>query len=183
MEWWTHHIEWWYPYGLCPPKTVATSAVEAEFGMLIMNTQVCCIMWLIFEEFCYPQLPTLLYPDNSIAAGITNKSQKTGIMIHRQVSLLNCQSINRKQFNAGWYPRQKDLGDYYTKHDRAVHHRTPLTFTWVFMPSSLWWCVQTLQQAIYIAQYSRKMARCSDQHASQCMPIDVTLTHNKYKHC
>ena len=122
-------------------RNVMPSAAEAETGALFVNGQEAIPLRTTLEELGHAQPPTPLQTDNSTAAGFSNatiKQKRSKAMDMRFYWLQD--RVRQGQFLIYWRPGTDNLGDYYTKHHPASHHRRirhhflhppagPLTFT------------------------------------------------------
>jgi hypothetical protein len=57
-------------------KLVATSAAEAELGVLFLNAQETKVIWFVLEELGHPQPPNPIHIDNTTTVGIVNNTIK-----------------------------------------------------------------------------------------------------------
>jgi hypothetical protein len=105
-------------------KAVMSSAAEAELGGLYINAREAVPARITLEEMGWPQPPTPVQTDNTMAHGVvTNKIQprRTKAMDMRFHWLRDRE--NQKQFRFYWRPGAMNLGDYPTKHHAAAHHK------------------------------------------------------------
>jgi hypothetical protein len=105
-------------------RNVMASATEAEVGGLFVNGQDAVPIRTTLEELNHPQPPTLIKTDNSTASGIANntlKQRKSRAMDIRFYLIRD--RVKKNQFTMYWRPGTENLGDYFTKHYPASHHR------------------------------------------------------------
>ena len=106
-------------------RIVVCSVAEAELGALLLNTKDCKIPRLVMFEMSHHWPPTPVYCDNNIAAGITNdtvENQRSRSM-EMWFFLVKDQAMN-KELDVQWYPVEKNLADYFTKHFETTHHQS-----------------------------------------------------------
>jgi hypothetical protein len=106
-------------------KNVMSSAAEAEFGGLFINSREGENIRTTLEELGHKQTePTPIATDNSTASGIANetiKQQRSKAMDMRFYWIRD--RITQKHFLVYWYPGKLNLADYHTKHHASKHHQ------------------------------------------------------------
>jgi predicted transposase YdaD len=105
-------------------KVVLSSASEAEIGALFENTKCATILRMTIEEMGYPQPPTPVQTDNSMACGIANdniKQQRSRAIDMRFYWVRD--RVKQNQFHIYWGPGKLNLVDYYSKHHPPAHHQ------------------------------------------------------------
>ena len=105
-------------------KAVMTSAAEDEIGAMYINAREAVPQRMALEEMGHPQPRTPMQTDNSAAhAVVTNNVQprRTKAMDMR-FHWLRCRDA-QGQFRYYWKPGTMNLGDYWTKHHPASHHK------------------------------------------------------------
>ena len=76
------------------------------------------------EELGHPQGKTKVICDNSTAVGITNRSIKHKRSKAMDMRYYWCRDREaQNQFRFIWLPGKFNIGDYYTKHHPASHHK------------------------------------------------------------
>jgi hypothetical protein len=103
---------------------VVASAAESEVGACFHNAQSGAPLRVTLTELGHTQPPTPLRTDNSTAYGIVNetiKQKRSKAMDMRYHWLTD--RVCQKQFDVYWRPGRENLGDYYTKHHSAQHHK------------------------------------------------------------
>jgi hypothetical protein len=103
---------------------VMASATKAEVQGLLVNSQDAVPIRTMLEELNHPQPPTPMKTNNSTASGIANntlKQRKSHAMDMRFYWILD--RVKQNQFIIYWQPGTENLGDYFTKHHPASHHR------------------------------------------------------------
>ena len=112
-------------YTLCNiMKFVASSADEAELGVLFMNAREGLIIQLTLEELGHPQPSTPMHCDIATASGIANgsvKRQRSRAMEMRYFYI--CNQVKNGEFDIIWHPGKVNMGDYASKHHDASHHK------------------------------------------------------------
>jgi hypothetical protein len=105
-------------------KNVVASTAESEVGSCFQKAQSCAPLRVTLAELGHIQPQTPLRTDNSTAFGILNKTIKQkrskgmDMRYHCQID-----RVHQKQFDVYWRPGRENLGDYYTKHHSAQHHK------------------------------------------------------------
>jgi hypothetical protein len=105
-------------------RHVVSSAAEAEFGGLFVNSKEGTVVRAILADMGWPQDPTIITTDNSTAAGITNdtiKQNRSKAMDMRFYWIKD--RVAQNHFRVTWAPGDDNLADYGTKHHSAPHHR------------------------------------------------------------
>jgi hypothetical protein len=105
-------------------KPVMASAAEAEVGGLFVNSQEAVPLRITLAKLGYTQPATPIKTDNSTASGIANntlKQRKSRAMDMRFYWVRN--QVAQNQFIIYWKAGSENLGDYFTKHFPASHHR------------------------------------------------------------
>jgi hypothetical protein len=105
-------------------RNVMASAAEAEVGGLFVNGQDAVPLRTTLKELNHLQPPTPIKTDNSTASEIANntlKERKSRAMDMRFYWI--CDRVKQNQFIIYWRPGTENLGDYFTKHHPASHHR------------------------------------------------------------
>jgi hypothetical protein len=105
-------------------KNMVASAAESEVGACFHNTQSGAPLRVALTELDHIHPPTPLRTDNSTSFGILNetnkqKRSKAMDMIYHWLT----DRVRQKQFDVYWRPGRENLGDYYTKHHSAQHHK------------------------------------------------------------
>ena len=105
-------------------KNVVTSAAEAEYGGIFINSRIAIPMRITLRELGHPQPATPIITDNSTAAGIANESvkQKHSKAMDMRFHFIKDQ-VKQKNFTVEWRPGQENKADYFTKHHLAPHHK------------------------------------------------------------
>ena len=105
-------------------SNVMASATEAEVGALFHNAQDACQLRNTLEYLGHPQPATPIQTDNSCAEGIANDTvkQKRSKAIDMRFYWIR-DRVKQGQFQVFWRKGSEQLGDYYTKHFPASHHR------------------------------------------------------------
>ena len=100
------------------------SATEAEVGALFHNAQDACALRNTLEFLGHPQPATPIQTDNSCAEGIANDTvkQRRSKAIDMRFHWVK-ERVKQGQFYICWKRGQDNLGDHYTKHHPASHHR------------------------------------------------------------
>jgi hypothetical protein len=105
-------------------KHAMASAAKAEVGALFANGQDAVGLRNTLLDMGHEQPPTPIKTDNSTAAGFANntmKQRRSRAMDMRFYWIRDRSQQN--QFHIYWHPGTKNLGDYFTKHHSAAHHR------------------------------------------------------------
>jgi hypothetical protein len=105
-------------------KNVVASAAESEVGACFQNAQSGSPIRVTLTELGHTQPATPLRTDNSTAFGILNetiKQKRSKAMDMRYHWLTD--RVRQKQIDVYWRPGKDNLGDYYTKHHSAQHHK------------------------------------------------------------
>ena len=124
------------PVGKCPPingalhivstimRNVMASSAEAEVGAAYINAQEACGLRTTLIEMGWPQPATPITTDNNVAQGIINGTvkQKRSKAIDMRFYWLR-DRVEQGQFIIHWRPGMTNLGDYFTKHFSATHHK------------------------------------------------------------
>ena len=102
-----------------------SSAAEAELGALYINSREAIPQRHLLEEMGHKQPPTPMQVDNSTALGVVKKTiqQKQTKAMDMRFHWLRCR-INQMQFRTYWRAGTTNLGDYVTKHQPTIHHKT-----------------------------------------------------------
>ena len=105
-------------------RNVVSSAAEAETGSAFINAQAAVPLRQTLHEMGWPQPPTLITTDNSVARGILNGTvkQKRSKAIDMRFYWLQ-DRIKDGQFIIQWKPGVCNLSDYYSKHFGPPIHR------------------------------------------------------------
>jgi hypothetical protein len=105
-------------------RNIMASAAEAEVGAAFHNAQEACALRTLLEELGYPQPATPLVIDNQVAKNIIDGTvkQKRSKAIDMRFYWLR-DRVNQNQFILHWRPGIFNLGDYFTKHFNAAHHK------------------------------------------------------------
>ena len=105
-------------------NNVMSSATEAEVGALFHNAQDACSLRTALEFLGHPQPPTPIQTDNATAYGIVNDTvkQKRSKAIDMRFYWVR-DRVRQNQFEIYWDKGANNLGDYFTKHHSASHHR------------------------------------------------------------
>ena len=109
-------------------KAVMSSADAAELCALFINFCETIPAKVFLEEMEYKQPPTPMQTDNTTALGVINNnivSKKLKLM-DMIINWLQCREY-QNQLPHYWKQGPKNLGDYATKHQSAIHHRTVST--------------------------------------------------------
>ena len=109
-------------------KTVISSAAEAELCALFINRRESVPARITLGEMGNKHTLTPMQTDNTTALGVVNnnivsKKLKSMDMI---INWLQCREY-QNQLPHYWKQGPKNLGDYATKHQSAIHHRTVST--------------------------------------------------------
>jgi hypothetical protein len=105
-------------------RHVASSASEAEYGALFVNSKEGTILRQTLHNLGHPQSTTPIRTDNSTADGIANdtiKQQRSRAIDMRYHWVRD--RVQQKHFNVYWAPGSTNLADYFTKHFSAAHHK------------------------------------------------------------
>lgn len=106
-------------------RSVMSSAAEEEFGGLFVNTKEGDVIRTMLKKMGWEQKAlTPIATDNSTASGIVNDTIRQ--CRSRAVDMRFYWVRNRvaqRHFIANWAPAKMNLGDYFTKHHTARHHR------------------------------------------------------------
>lgn len=104
---------------------VMSSATEAEVGALFHNAKDACSLRNTLTFLGHPQPATPIQTDNQCAEGIINDTvkQKRSKAIDMRFYWVR-DRVRQGQFVIHWKRGKDNLGDYYTKHHPASHHRT-----------------------------------------------------------
>jgi hypothetical protein len=105
-------------------RHVASSASEAEYGALFVNSKEGTILRQTLHDMGHPQPTTPIQTDNSTADGIANdtiKQQRSRAIDMRYHWVRD--RVQQKHFNVYWAPGSTNLADYFTKHFSAAHHK------------------------------------------------------------
>jgi hypothetical protein len=99
-------------------------ATEAEVGALFHNAQDACQLWLALDFLGHSQPATPIQTDNLCAEGIVNDTvkQKRSKAIDMRFYWIR-DRVRQNQFKIFWKKGTDNLGDYFTKHHPASHHR------------------------------------------------------------
>ena len=105
-------------------KNVMSSAAEAELGALFINAKTAVPTRMTLCELGHPQPRTPMQTDNSTAHGLINNKiiSKATKSIDMNFHWLRCRD-SQGQFRYYWRPGTENMGDYWTKHHSAAHHR------------------------------------------------------------
>jgi hypothetical protein len=105
-------------------NNVLASAAEAEVGGLFVNGQEACPIRTTLEEMGYPQPATPITTDNQCAMGIANDTvkQRRSKAIDMRFYWIR-DRVKQGQFQILWKKGSSNLGDYFTKHFPASHHK------------------------------------------------------------
>ncbi len=106
-------------------QQVISSSAEAEIGGIYHNAQHALPIQVALEALGHPQSPTRIKSDNSTAHGFiySNINMKRSKSWDMRYHCLSDQE-NQGQFEIYWKPGPKNDGDYWTKHQPILHHRT-----------------------------------------------------------
>ena len=114
---------------------IMSAASEAEAATFFTNMKEGVIQCIELEEMQWPQPPTPITVDNSMAAGLAqdtikaNKSQAMDMRLHWiQDRAQQC------QFLVMWAPGKLNKVDYFTKLHAPIHHRC-MRFLYLHPPS------------------------------------------------
>ena len=105
-------------------RHIASSASEAEYGALFVNSKEETILRQNLHDLGHPQPTTQIRTDNSTADGIANdtiKQQRSQAIDMRYHWIRD--RVQQKHFNVYWAPGSTNLADYFTKHFSAAHHK------------------------------------------------------------
>jgi hypothetical protein len=105
-------------------NNMVASAAESEVGACFHNAQSGAPLRVTLAELGHIQPPTPLRIDNSTAFGILNEKikQKRSKEMNMRYHWLT-DRVRQKQFDVYWRPGRENLGDFYTKHHSAQHHK------------------------------------------------------------
>jgi hypothetical protein len=105
-------------------KHVMASAAKAEVGALFANGQDAVGLRNTLPNMGHEQLPTPIKTNNLTATSFANNTMK-----QRRSRAMDMRfywtghGVQQNQFHIYWPPATKNLGDYFTKHHSAAHHR------------------------------------------------------------
>ena len=105
-------------------KEVVSSAAECELGGLFHNAREAEPIRDTLADLDFPQGPTPLKTDNSTADGIANK--RVQVKRSKAMDMRYFWVVDRSEqghFRIYWDKGLANLGDYFTKHFPASHHR------------------------------------------------------------
>ena len=114
---------------------VMSAASEAEAAALFTNMKEGVIQRIALEEMQWPQPPTPITVDNSIAAGLArdtikaNKSWAMDMRLHWTQD-----QAQQRQFLVIWAPGKLNKADYFTKLHAPIHHCC-MRFVYLHPPS------------------------------------------------
>jgi hypothetical protein len=118
---------------------VVSSASEAEYAALFMNSQTACGIRSTLSDLGYPQPTTTIVCDNTTAVGIANRTTKV-----RKSKAIDMRfhwirdRCDQGQFNIQWEPGSANLADYFTK-THPVSYYIEKRATYVNEPQDSGW--------------------------------------------
>ena len=115
---------------------VMSSASEVEAAALFTNMKEGVIQRIALEEMQWPQPPTPITVDNSMAAGLvrdTIKANKSRAMDMRLHWIQD--RAQQRQFHVTWAPGKLNKADYFTKLHAPIHHRR-MRFVYLHPPAA-----------------------------------------------
>jgi hypothetical protein len=105
-------------------RHIMASAAEAEVGALFANEQDAVGLGNTLFDMGHEQPPTPIKTDNSTAAGFANNTMKQRPSEAKDMRFYWIRDrVQQHQFHIYWRPGTKNLGDSFTKHHSAAHHR------------------------------------------------------------
>ena len=105
-------------------RHVVVSAAEAEYAGIFLNAQSAVALREALKEMGHMQPPKPICTDNTIAAGIANKTTKPKMSKSMDLRFHWIQDkIAQKQFNVFWKPGCYNRADYFSKHHHPSHHQ------------------------------------------------------------
>jgi hypothetical protein len=105
-------------------KHVVSSVAEAEFGALFVNAKEGTVTCTTLSEMGHIQDATELKTYNTTVDGINNNTvqQKPSKAMDMRFYWVK-DRVEQDQFNVGWAPGDTSMGDYFTRHHSAAHHK------------------------------------------------------------
>ena len=114
---------------------VMSAASEAEATTLFTNMKEGVIQCIALEEMQWPQLPTPITVDNSMAAGLAQDTIKANKSWAMDMCLHWIQDwAQQHQFLVIWAPGKVNKADYFTKLHAPIHH-CHMCFVYLHPPS------------------------------------------------
>ena len=105
-------------------RRLAKRQAKAELGGLYIKAREAVNIRQILEAMSHPQPKTPIQTDNSTAEGVINNKvqpKRTKAMDMRFHWLRD--RAAQRQFRFFWRPGKLNMGDYWTRHHPAAHHR------------------------------------------------------------